>query len=74
MVPSGAIFDFFGGRIKRAPAYIQKAGIEWLYRLFSKDFVRLFRRYTILNAIFVMNFFFQIMGFRVRYPSPWKRN
>jgi N-acetylglucosaminyldiphosphoundecaprenol N-acetyl-beta-D-mannosaminyltransferase len=73
MVPCGAIFDFFGGRIKRAPDYIQKAGVEWLFRLFSKDFKRLLRRYTILNAVFIMNLLFQIIGSRVRYPRPWKR-
>jgi N-acetylglucosaminyldiphosphoundecaprenol N-acetyl-beta-D-mannosaminyltransferase len=73
MIPCGAIFDFFGGRIKRAPGYIQKAGVEWLFRLFSKDFKRLFRRYTILNAVFIMNLFLQIIGSRVRYPQPWKR-
>lgn len=74
MVPCGAIFDFFGGRIKRAPSYIQKAGIEWMYRLFSKDFRRLFRRYTIFNVVFIINFFFQVMGFQVRFPSQWKRS
>lgn len=73
MVPCGAIFDFFGGRIKRAPTYVQKAGIEWLYRLFSKDFKRLFRRYTILNAIFIMNLLFQITGIRVRFANRWRR-
>jgi N-acetylglucosaminyldiphosphoundecaprenol N-acetyl-beta-D-mannosaminyltransferase len=73
MIPCGAIFDFFGGRIKRAPALIQKAGMEWLYRLFSKDFFRLFRRYTILNVVFMLNFFYQITGIRSRYPNTWKR-
>ena len=73
MVPCGAIFDFFGGRIRRAPVFIQKAGIEWLYRLFSKDFRRLFRRYTLLNALFLLNFFYQVLGIRTRYPKTWKR-
>jgi N-acetylglucosaminyldiphosphoundecaprenol N-acetyl-beta-D-mannosaminyltransferase len=73
MVPCGAIFDFFGGRIKRAPTYVQKAGIEWLYRLFSKDFKRLFRRYTILNAIFLLRLLFQIMGIKVQYVKKWRR-
>jgi N-acetylglucosaminyldiphosphoundecaprenol N-acetyl-beta-D-mannosaminyltransferase len=73
MVPCGAIFDFFGGRIKRAPYYVQKTGMEWLYRLFSRDFSRLFRRYTILNTVFLANFFFQIIGHRIRYPNLWER-
>jgi N-acetylglucosaminyldiphosphoundecaprenol N-acetyl-beta-D-mannosaminyltransferase len=74
MVPCGAIFDFFGGRIKRAPSYVRRAGIEWLYRLFSKDFKRLFRRYTIMNIVFIINLFLQVMGLRVRNPRPWKRS
>jgi N-acetylglucosaminyldiphosphoundecaprenol N-acetyl-beta-D-mannosaminyltransferase len=74
MIPCGAIFDFFGGRVKRAPKYIQRTGIEWLFRLFSKDFKRLFKRYTILNIIFILNLIFQIIGNRVRYPAAWKRS
>jgi N-acetylglucosaminyldiphosphoundecaprenol N-acetyl-beta-D-mannosaminyltransferase len=61
-IPCGAIFDFFGGRIKRAPRVISTLGIEWLFRLFSKDFKRLWYRYTVMNAIFLWNFFLQIAG------------
>jgi N-acetylglucosaminyldiphosphoundecaprenol N-acetyl-beta-D-mannosaminyltransferase len=63
-IPCGAIFDFFGGRIKKAPSFISKIGFEWLYRLFSKDFKRLFPRYTINNIYFLYNFFLQITGIR----------
>jgi len=61
MVASGATFDFLGGRIKMAPVFIQKSGFEWLYRLLSKDFLRLWKRYTVLNIIFLWNFFLQII-------------
>ena len=64
-IPCGAVFDFFGGRIKRAPNFMSKLGVEWLYRLFSKDFNRLWYRYTILNVIFLWNFFLQLAGVRV---------
>lgn len=64
MVPCGAIFDFYGGRIKRAPRIIIILCLEWLYRLFSKDFKRLFYRYTVLNFIFLWNFFLQITRLR----------
>lgn len=64
MVPCGAIFDFFGGRIKRSPQCISRLGIEWLYRLFSKDFKRLWYRYTVLNVIFLWNFFLQKIGLK----------
>tara|TARA_B100000945_G_C20392763_1_gene603184 strand:- start:612 stop:1367 length:756 start_codon:yes stop_codon:yes gene_type:complete len=61
-IPCGAIFDFFGGRIKKAPAIVSYLGFEWLYRLFSKDFIRLFRRYTIDNIYFLFHFFLQKTG------------
>ena len=32
----GGSFDFISGRIKRAPAIMQKAGLEWLWRLFNQ--------------------------------------
>ena len=63
-IPCGAIFDFFGGRVKRAPVIISKLGVEWLYRLFSKDIKRLWYRYTVLNGIFLWNFFLQQAGYR----------
>lgn len=64
MIASGATFDFFGGRIKMAPLIIQKSGFEWLYRLFSKDFMRLWKRYTIFNIVFLWYFFLQITGIK----------
>ncbi len=67
-IPCGAIFDFFGGRIKRAPVFIQKSGFEWLYRLFSKDFKRLFKRYTYMNLVFLWNFFLQLTHLKVQKP------
>ena len=63
-LPCGAIFDFFGGRIKKAPSLISKMGFEWLYRLFSKDFKRLFHRYTTLNLYFMFHFTLQIFGLK----------
>ena len=73
IIPCGAIFDFFGGRIKRAPKFVQKSGFEWLYRLFSKDFNRLFKRYTIMNILFLLNFGLQLLRVRVREPHRVRR-
>jgi len=64
-IPCGAVFDFFGGRIKRAPDIISKLGIEWLYRLFGKDFKRLWYRYTVMNIIFLWFFALQLLGLKV---------
>ena len=66
MVTCGATFDFFGGRIKMAPKWIQKSCLEWLYRLFSKHFKRLWKRYTLYNIIFLWNFFLQNSKIKTR--------
>jgi N-acetylglucosaminyldiphosphoundecaprenol N-acetyl-beta-D-mannosaminyltransferase len=65
LVASGATFDFWGGRIKMAPKFVQKSGFEWLYRLLSKDFSRLWKRYTIYNIKFIYNFVLQIFQIKV---------
>jgi N-acetylglucosaminyldiphosphoundecaprenol N-acetyl-beta-D-mannosaminyltransferase len=49
----GASFEFYFGKAKRAPYWVQKYGIEWLYR-FAKEPRRLWKRYTIDNLRFLM--------------------
>ena len=66
MIASGATFDFFGGRIKMAPKFVRESGFEWLYRLFSKDFFRLWRRYILMNLVFMWNFTLQTLRIHVR--------
>jgi len=44
----GAVFDFFAGTTPRAPAWVQRAGLEWLHRL-VKHPRRMWRR-TFLSA------------------------
>jgi len=48
----GAAFDFISGRVRRAPEQFQKAGLEWLYRLWSEP-RRLWKRYLLGNMIFL---------------------
>lgn len=52
MIGVGAAFDFFAGNIKRAPAWMQKLNLEWLYRLLQ-DPKRLFSRYLYTNTKFI---------------------
>jgi len=52
IVCGGAIIDFLGGKIPRAPVWMQKAGIEWIFRL-ALEPRRLFRRYVIGNLLFL---------------------
>jgi N-acetylglucosaminyldiphosphoundecaprenol N-acetyl-beta-D-mannosaminyltransferase len=74
MVASGATFDFWGGRVKIAPKFIQKSGFEWLYRLFSKDFMRLWKRYTWYNLKFLIFFSLQLTNLKVIDVLTNKRN
>lgn len=48
----GAAFDFVSGAVARAPAWMQRAGLEWLYRLRAEP-TRLWRRYLVGNPRFV---------------------
>ena len=52
MLAVGAAFDFHAGRVRQAPHVMQKAGLEWLFRL-SREPGRLWRRYLLLNPQFV---------------------
>jgi N-acetylglucosaminyldiphosphoundecaprenol N-acetyl-beta-D-mannosaminyltransferase len=60
IIPAGATFDFFSGKIKQAPKWIRDFGVEWLFRLFH-DFKRLWKRYTVYNVVFVCMFFLQLI-------------
>lgn len=52
MIGVGAGFDYFAGNIKRAPMWMQKCSLEWLYRLLQEP-KRLFKRYLITNTKFL---------------------
>ena len=48
MVGVGAAFDYEAGNIRRAPMWMQRHNLEWLYRL-MQDPKRLFKRYLTTN-------------------------
>ncbi len=52
MVGVGAGFDYFAGNIKRAPKWMQKRNLEWLYRL-RQEPTRLLKRYMYTNTKFI---------------------
>lgn len=54
MLGVGAGFDYYAGNIDRAPEWMQKANLEWLYRLIQ-DPKRLFKRYLHTNTKFIWN-------------------
>lgn len=53
MVGVGAAFDYEAGNIKRAPMWMQKHNLEWLYRLLQ-DPKRLFKRYLSTNLKYLI--------------------
>lgn len=48
----GGSFDILAGVTRRAPLWMQKCGLEWLYRLIQEP-RRMWRRYLITNTIFI---------------------
>lgn len=48
----GAFFDFAAGAVPRAPRWMNRAGIEWVFRLIQEP-RRLWRRYIVGNPTFL---------------------
>jgi N-acetylglucosaminyldiphosphoundecaprenol N-acetyl-beta-D-mannosaminyltransferase len=59
----GAAFDFHTGRKPQAPAWMQRSGLEWLFRLMTEP-RRLWKRYLINNPLFVTLVLLQALGLR----------
>ncbi len=59
----GAAFDFHTGRVRQAPRWMQRSGLEWLFRLISEP-RRLWKRYFKNNPLFVARVFCQFTGLR----------
>ncbi len=55
LVGVGAAFDFHAGLVPQAPPWMQRAGLEWSYRL-AREPRRLWRRYARYNPRFVADF------------------
>lgn len=48
----GGSFDVLAEKVKRAPSWMQKIGLEWFYRLYQEP-KRMWKRYTVTNGIFL---------------------
>lgn len=58
----GGSFDVVAGKVKRAPLWMQKAGMEWFYR-FAQEPKRMWKRYLIGN----LNFLFLVFKHRFKF-------
>jgi N-acetylglucosaminyldiphosphoundecaprenol N-acetyl-beta-D-mannosaminyltransferase len=57
----GAAFDFHAGRRRQAPSWMQRSGLEWLFRLYQEP-RRLGRRYLYSNSRFLLEIVAQKTG------------
>ncbi|GAB3350102.1 exopolysaccharide biosynthesis glycosyltransferase VpsK [Arachidicoccus ginsenosidivorans] len=48
----GGSFDVVAGKVKRAPFWMQKSGLEWLYRVIQEP-RRMWKRYLVTNTLFI---------------------
>jgi N-acetylglucosaminyldiphosphoundecaprenol N-acetyl-beta-D-mannosaminyltransferase len=63
LIGVGAAFDFHSGTVAQAPRWMQRAGLEWLFRLLT-DPRRLWRRYLIDNPCFLFELGRQKLGLK----------
>lgn len=63
LIGVGAAFDFHSGRKQQAPVWMQRSGLEWLFRL-SQEPGRLWYRYLVYNPLFLCLLALQLLGIR----------
>ncbi|ERP31409.1 WecB/TagA/CpsF family glycosyltransferase [Chitinivibrio alkaliphilus] len=49
----GGSFDIVAGKTQRAPRWMQKNGLEWLYRIYQEP-RRMWKRYAVTNTLFIL--------------------
>jgi len=60
LVGVGAAFDFHTGRLRESPAWVKRAGFQWLHRLLQ-DPGRLWKRYLLNNPVFLWRIALQLL-------------
>lgn len=68
LISTGASFDFIAGKVKRAPLWMQKAGLEWLFRLIQEP-RRLWKRYFFGNTVFIFYVFKEFIRLRILHSN-----
>lgn len=69
LIAVGAAFAFHAGVLQQAPAWMQRYGLEWLFR-FTREPKRLWRRYVYLNPAYLSLLALQQFGL---YPRRGNR-
>lgn len=61
----GGLFDYYSGRVRRAPVLWRKCRMEWLYRMIQEP-RRLWKRYILGNPLFLLRTARMAMGYWLR--------
>jgi N-acetylglucosaminyldiphosphoundecaprenol N-acetyl-beta-D-mannosaminyltransferase len=64
----GAAFNFHAGQLARAPGFMQRNGLEWIFR-FAHEPRRLWRRYLLLNPLYLTLLGMQMLKLRSFDPD-----
>jgi len=66
----GAAFDYHAGQLRKPPPWMQRAGLEWLWRL-GLEPGRLWKRYLLLNPVYLARLAAQKTGlWKATPPAP----
>jgi N-acetylglucosaminyldiphosphoundecaprenol N-acetyl-beta-D-mannosaminyltransferase len=68
LIAVGAAFDFHTGLLPQAPPWMQRVGLEWLYRL-THEPGRLWKRYVLLNPCYLALLALQATGLKRFDPT-----
>lgn len=67
----GGSFDVMAGKVKRAPIWVQKCGMEWFYRIVQEP-GRMWKRYLVTNILFFYYLYREIIKRKIRNEIPVK--
>ena len=67
-VSCGVSFSFVSGEITRAPAVMQRLGLEWMHRM-AQEPKRLYRRYLLQGIPFLIHLLSSAVAFRLRHAA-----
>lgn len=69
----GGSFDVLAGLVRRAPVWIQRLGMEWLFRVIQEP-RRMFWRYAVTNAVCLKVFAGALLHRTLRFTHPKASN
>ena len=67
IIAVGAAFAFHAGTLRQAPEWVQRRGLEWLFRWYAEP-VRLWKRYALLNPAYLILLMLQAARLK-RFPT-----